>query len=257
MINYKMPVNIIPDDETVRIDALNRFEIVNTLPEADFDAIAVLAAEIFDTQKAHICFVDKEEVFIKASLPADYEPRAVSRAHSLCSLSILKDGVTVYGDTRQCYELTDSPFLSTEDEILFYAAAPIKNKAGSALGTICVTDNQPHTDITEKQTKLLQLLADIVMEKLETRLTHKQLIRAHEECLHRLSHDLKNPVTSISLYAQLLGSREMSAEKVFSMASKIEISSKKIQNLLGNALSSPNGSAKSSRSKPKYHSSDL
>lgn len=254
MINYKMPVNLIPDDELVRIDALNRFEILNTLPESDFDAIAVLASEIFDTERAHICFVDKEDVFIKASLPADYEPRAVSRTHSLCSLSILKEGVTVYGDTRQHYELTDSPFLSAEDEILFYAAAPIKNKEGSALGTICVTDKKPHLDVTEKQTKLLMLLADIVMEKLETRLANRQLIRAHDECLHRLSHDLKNPVTSISLYAQLLGSREMSAEKVFSMASKIEISSRKIENVLGNALSGINGSAKSSRSKPEYHS---
>lgn len=249
-----MPVNLIPDDEPVRIDALNRFEILNTLPESDFDAIALLASKIFDTERAHICFVDKEDVFIKASLPADAGPRAVSRAHSLCSLSILKDGVTVYGDTRQCYELTDSPFLSTEDEILFYAAAPIRNRAGSALGTICVTDNKPHLDVTEKQTKLLTLLADIVMEKLQTRLANIQLQRAHDECLHRLSHDLKNPVTSISLYAQLLGSREMSAEKVFSMASKIETSSQKIQNLLGNVLKGTNGSARSSRSKPEYHS---
>jgi len=245
MINYKMPVNIIPDDEQVRIEALNRFEILHTLPETDFDAIAVLASEIFDTQRAYICFVDKDEVFIKASLPADYEPRAVARAHNLCSLSILKDEVTVYRDTRQNYELMDSPFLSTEEDIRFYAAAPIKNKKGSALGTICVTDDKPHPEVTEKQTRLLQLLADIIMEKLESRLAGRQQLKAHEESLRRLSHDLKNPVTSISLYAQLLGSREMSAEKVFSMASKIEISSKKIENLLGNAVPkiSTNGSA--------------
>ncbi|MET1055254.1 MAG: GAF domain-containing protein [Pedobacter sp.] len=251
-----MPVNIIPDDEMVRMDALNRFEILNTLPEKDFDAITVLAAEIFDTERAHICFVDKEQVFIKASVPTDYEPRAVARVQSLCSLSILKEGVTVYGDTLQCYELMDSPFLSTEEDIRFYAAAPIRNKEGSALGTICVTDSKPHMDVTEKQTKLLQLLADTVMEKLETRLAGRQQLKSHEESLRRLSHDLKNPVTSISLYAQLLGSREMSAEKVFSMASKIEISSKKIENLLSSivANNTTNGSAKPIRSKPEYHS---
>lgn len=256
MINYKMPVNLIPDDEMVRMDALNRFEILNTLPEKDFDAITILASEIFDTERAHICFVDKEQVFIKASFPADDEPRAVSRVQSLCSLSILKDGVTVYGDTRQCYELIDSPFLSTEDDIRFYAAAPIRNKEGSALGTICVTDSKPHMDVTEKQTKLLQLLADIIMEKLEARLAGRLMLKAHDECLRRLSHDLKNPVTSISLYAQLLGSREMSAEKVFSMASKIEISSKKIENLLSNVVTNntTNGSARPIRSKPEFHS---
>jgi GAF domain-containing protein len=255
MINYKMPVNIIPDDEPVRIEALNRFEILNTPPETDFDTIALLASEIFDTERAYICFVDQDEVFIKSSLPANYAPRAVARAQNLCSLSILKDEVTVYPDTRQNYELLDSPFLSTEDDIRFYAAAPIRNTKGSALGTICVTDDKPHLEITEKQTKLLQLLADAVMEKLEKRLASRQMMKAHEECLHRLSHDLKNPVTSISLYAQLLGSREMSAEKVFSMASKIEISSKKIQNVLGNAVpKSTNGTARPIRSAQEYHS---
>jgi len=228
-----MPVDIIPADEIVRIDTLNRFEILNSLPEADFDAIAFLAAEIFDTERAHICFVDKENVFIKASLP-NHELKDTSRAHSLCALSIIKEGVTVYGDTHKVYELLDSPFLSATDDIRFYAAAPIKTSDGFALGTVCVTDNKPHLEVSGKQTKLLQLLADIVMEKLETRLANRQRVKALDECMHRLAHDLKNPVTSISLYAQLLGSREMSAEKVFSMASKIEISSRKIEKFLSN-----------------------
>jgi GAF domain-containing protein len=255
MINYKMPVNIIPDDEPVRIEALNRFEILNTPPETDFDTIALLAAEIFDTERAYICFVDKDQVFIKSSLSADYEQMAVDRAQNLCSLSILKDEVTIYPDIRQNYELMDSPFLSTEDDIRFYAAAPIRNTKGSALGTICVTDDKPHLEVTAKQIRLLELLANVVMEKLEKRLAARQIIKAHEEGLHRLSHDLKNPVTSISLYAQLLGSREMSAEKVFSMASKIEISSKKIENLLGSAVpKSTNGSARPNRSAKEFHS---
>lgn len=234
-----MPVDIIPEDESFRIEELNRFEILNTLPETDFDLLTLLAAEIFDSEKAFICFVDKDEVFIKASFPAEYGPRATKRAENLCSLSILKDEVTVYHDIHQHYELTDSSFLKGDDDLRFYAAAPIKNGSGSALGTICVTDSKAHPDVSEKQIRLLQLLADHIMEKMESRLVNLQLQKTHDEFLRRLSHDLKNPVTSISLYAQLLGSREMSAEKVFSMASKIEISSQKIQTLLSTAIPKP------------------
>jgi hypothetical protein len=104
MINYKMPVNIIPDDEIARIETLNRFQILNTLPEADFDMIAILASEIFDTERAHICFVDNDNVFIKASLPNN-NIKELSRAKNLCALSIVKEGVTVYDDTHKCYEL--------------------------------------------------------------------------------------------------------------------------------------------------------
>jgi hypothetical protein len=231
MINYKMPVNIIPDDEIARIETLNRFQILNTLPEADFDMIAILASEIFDTERAHICFVDNDNVFIKASLPNN-NIKELSRAKNLCALSIVKEGVTVYDDTHKCYELLDTPFLSATDDIRFYAAAPIKTRDGLALGTVCVTDDKPHMEVSSKQIKLLQLLADIVMEKLETRLANIERIKSCDERMHRLAHDLKNPVTSISLYAQMLGSREMSPEKVFSMAARIETSSGKIEKIL-------------------------
>lgn len=231
MINYKMPLNIIPDDEALRLNKLNHFEILNTPPETDFDAIAILAAEIFDTENAHICFVDKEHVFIKASLCGS-AAESTLRESSLCALSILKDKVSVYSDVHQFYELADSPFLADAEDLRFYAAAPIRASDGSALGTVCVTDDKPHLDVTEKQLKLLELLADTVLKKMETRLINRKIIKAYDERLHRMSHDLKNPVTSISLYAQLLGSREMSAEKVFSMAAKIETSAKKIEKSL-------------------------
>jgi GAF domain-containing protein len=235
MINYKMPIDIIPDDEIIRIDTLNRLEILNTLPEADFDAIVLLASEIFETERAHICFVDKDHVFIKAIRPCR-EVMEVSREQSLCALSILKEGVTVYDDIQKFYELQDTTFISKIDDLRFYAAAPIRTSDGFALGTVCVTDDKPHFETTNKQTKLLQILADIVMEKLEARIAVIKTIKAQEENLRRLSHDLKNPVTSISLYAQLLGTREMSAEKVFSMAAKIESASKKIEKLISKNL---------------------
>lgn len=235
MINYNEPLNIIPENDVLRLDKLYQFEILNTAPEPGFDVIAQLAAEIFETEHAYISFVDKETIFTKASI-SEAAKEKVSRADSLCALSILKDEVTVYDDTYKFHDLLDSPFFSGYEDIRFYAAAPIVTTEGFVLGIIYVTDSQPRAKVTDRQVKMLQMLAGMVMEKLEKRLIINKMTEAYDSRMHRLVHDMKNPITSISLYAQLLGNREMSAEKVFSMAAKIEKSTKVIEKNLDSLL---------------------
>ena len=213
-------IHTIPENDLVRLQNLYQYEILDTSPEDDFDTIASLAAALFETDNAHISFVDTSHVFYKAHLPGKTENK-IPRKNSLCALSILKKETTV---------LYDPPQFS--GEIRFYAAAPIISTDGFALGTIGVTDTRSHKQVTEQQLKMLSMLANIVLEKLETRLTALKTERAHQARLRRLAHDLKNPVASISLYAQLLGSRAMNTEKVFSMASKIGISTKRIEDNL-------------------------
>lgn len=215
-------INTIPENDLIRLKNLYQYEILDTSPEDDFDTIASLAAVLFETDNAHISFVDTSHVFYKANLPGKTENK-IPRKNSLCALSILKKEATV---------LYDSPLLSAE--IRFYAAVPIISTDGFALGTIGVTDSKPHKQVTEQQLKMLSMLSELVQEKLETRLSALKTERAYQARLRRLAHDLKNPVASISLYAQLLGSRAMNTEKVFSMASKIEISTKRIEDNLNN-----------------------
>jgi len=220
MINYEVPVNTVPDNEEDRLKKIHHYEIMDTPPETDFDTIALLAAEIFEVQQASICFIDKENVFFKATLSAQ-EDIKISREYSMYNMAILRKEASVIYDR------------SVQEDIKFFAAAPIITTDGFILGAVCVTDYKPHLQVRSSQLKMLSLLSDLVMEKLETRLAGRKIIQLQNERFHRLSHDIKNPVTSISLYAQLLGSREMSREKVFSMAEKIEKSCRGIEkNLL-------------------------
>lgn len=216
MINFEVPVNTVPEMEEDRLKKVQHYEIMDTSPEADFDTIALLAAEIFEVQQASICFIDQEDVFFKASLNSQ-ELTKISREASMYNIAILKKEASVIYDR------------SVPEDIKFFAAAPIMTSDGFTLGAICVTDYAPHLQVSSSQLKMLHLLSDLVMKKLETRLVSRKIVRAQNERFHRLSHDIKNPVTSISLYAQLLGSREMSREKVFSMAEKIEKSCRGIE----------------------------
>lgn len=116
-------------------------------------------------------------------------------------------------------------------------SAPIATKDGYVLGSINITDLKPRPLIAERELRMLDMLANLVMETLEARLVNLNAGKTYHDQLHRMSHDLKNPVTSISLYAQLLGSQQMTAEKVSFMAEKIEKSIKVLQEQLKNIVS--------------------
>lgn len=222
MINHEIPIDKIPENDLIRLKKLHQYEIMDTSPEEDFDTIALLASSLFETDNAHISFLDESNVFFKANLDQNIGSK-ISREGSLYELSILEKEAKVFYEAAQLAGNTR-----------FYAAAPIITSDGYAIGAIGVTDSKPHELVTASQLNMLQMLSKLVMEKLEKRLANIIAIRTYDERLRRLAHDIKNPVTSISLYAQLLGSREMNADKVFSMAAKIEVSTKRIEEKLNN-----------------------
>lgn len=215
-------VHLTPENEASRLNALYQYEILDTTAEAGFDNIALLASALFDSPEAHICFVDEHDVFYKASTGTSKTGRT-PRANSLCAHSILSTEITTFCERQKI-----------SDDIAFYVAAPIINKDGFALGTLAVSDHKPHQEATGQQLNMLGMLASLIVEKLETRLADKKIALTYNERLRTLAHDIKNPVTSISLYAQLLSSREMNKEKVFSMAERIDNSIKRIEEKLNN-----------------------
>jgi nitrogen-specific signal transduction histidine kinase len=215
-------VHLLQEDEISRLNALYQYEILDTPAEAGFDNITMLAAAIFGSQNAHICFVDENHVFYKANSGSS-NARTSPRENNLDAWSIHHQDITIFNKERKFAK-----------EIGFYIASPLINAEGFVLGTLAVSDTKPHEEITAQQLNMLQMLTSLVMDKLETRLAEKRMAVTYNERLRTLAHDIKNPVTSISLYAQLLSSKEMNKEKVFSMAERIENSNKRIEEKLNN-----------------------
>lgn len=222
MTDDEMAGHLLPENELARLNALSQYDILDTPDASGFDTLTILAAAIFESEYAHICFVGKEHAYFKAST-GNITVIQTDRKNSLCSASISNKNPTVLYHTHEFSK-----------EISFYAAAPIITREGFVLGTIAVTDSKPHQQVTDQQLKMLQMLADLVMEKLEIRLSDINTLATYNERLRTLAHDIKNPVTSISLYAQLLSAKEMQKEKVFSMAERIENSIKRIEETLNN-----------------------
>lgn len=235
MIDYKIQPDPVDDNDVLKLEQLYQFEILDSASEADFDAIALLASEIFETEHAYISFANENTVFLKSDI-AGFGAKHATESMSTSALNLFKDGAIAYDDTDKYHELLDNSFLAGSQDIRFFAAAPIVTPEGFMLGTIAVADGQPRSPVSGRQLKTLQLLADMVMSALEKRIAIRKIAMAYDSKLHRLVHDMKNPITSISLYAQLLSNREMSADKVSSMGAKIEKSTKVIEQNLNKLL---------------------
>ena len=160
----------IPTDESRRLDALGRLNILDTDPEAAFDRIAEVARQVFGVQGAAVSLVDEERQWFKATcgISLDETPRE----QSFCTHAIEEGGVMVVEDTRTDPRFRDNALIE-EEGIRFYAGAPLAIDDRLYVGTLCLTDPVPKS-FGKEDRALLALLADVATNLLEARL------RSHE-----------------------------------------------------------------------------
>lgn len=218
---YNKPSSIIPADDQERLKKLYSYEILDTPPEEAFDKIAKLAAQIFNTPSAFVSFVDKDRVFFKSNL-STLEGNEVHRNDSLCSLSILATELTVFNDTHLIPDLLESPHVSAQGGIRFYAGAPLKTSEGHQLGTVCVTDSVPR-EASPEQLQMLETLSSVVIDELEQRQAAKKAIKSQNDLMHMVVHELKNPALNISLLTDMM-LKMAGDESIKEMAAKIKTS---------------------------------
>ncbi len=224
--NYSKPVSIVPQNDENRLQKLYNYEILDTPAEEAFDKIAHLACQIFDVPNGFVTFVDRDRVFFKSNL-SPLKDNSIPREHSLCSLAVLEDKLTLFKDTHTIPDLLESPYVSGKGGIRFYAGAPLKTAEGHHLGTVCVTDSKPR-EATEKQMKMLETLSSLVIDELESRLAARKAIRAQADLLNFTAHDLKNPTSTILLAAQVLSLETRGNEHLSDMVNTVEESAKRI-----------------------------
>ena len=154
--------------EAERLEALARYEILDTPREAQFDDIARLAADIFDAPIAVVNLIAEGRQWFKAEvgIGADELPLDVS----ICAHAILQPGIFIVPDTTQDARFACNPLVSGEPGLRFYAGALLETPDGLPLGTVCVLDTKPRpSGITNRQRLTLEVLARQVMTQLELR----------------------------------------------------------------------------------------
>lgn len=177
--------NPLPPDEESRLKELHSYEILDTLPEGDFDDLTRLASEICGTPISAISLVDRERQWFKSI--QGLEASETSRDVSFCAHTMFEAEVMVVNDATRDPRFADNALVTGAPGIRFYAGAPITTPSGVPLGALCVIDRQPR-QISESQKQALSTLARSVMTQLELRRKVAELEReaALREKLERI-----------------------------------------------------------------------
>lgn len=162
-----MKVAPLPPNEAERLAALNRYRILDTAPEAEFDDFTELAAHICEAPIALISLIDSDRQWFKSRVGMDVPqtPRDIA----FCSHSIQGTGLFEVGDALEDERFLDNPLVTGGPGIRFYAGMPLVTDQGHSIGTLCVIDTAPR-ELAPAQKKALAALGRQVMRQMELRL---------------------------------------------------------------------------------------
>ena len=180
--------SFIPANEGLRLTALRRYDILDTLPEAVFDDLTKLAAHLCGMPVALIVLVDEKRLWFKSrvGLTVAETPRPAAP----CCYTILADDLLVVEDTHRDPRFAHSPLVTGGPHLRFYAGMPLRTSDGFNIGTLCVGDARKRR-LSNQQREALRILAHQVMAQFELRRHLVELERSLFE--HRRTQDaLKN-----------------------------------------------------------------
>ena len=157
----------LPKNEAKRIEALRRYDILDTPPDQALDDITLLAAHICDAPIALITFVDSNRQWFKSKVGLTLPETA--REIAFCAHAILNpDQIMVVPDALADQRFAHNPSVTGDLRMRSYTGVPLVTEDGYALGTLCVIDRVPR-ELTPKQLGALRALRRSVVAELELR----------------------------------------------------------------------------------------
>jgi len=161
-----------PAGEAARLAELERYKILDTAPERNYDDLLAIAAAICDTPMGSVTLVADDRQWFKAR--RGIAATETSRDVAFCGHAILNpDDMLVVSDALHDERFHDNPLVTGEPRIRFYAGAPLITN-GQATGTLCVMDHKPR-ELTPFQRQTMVSLSRQVAALFELRAAYRDL----------------------------------------------------------------------------------
>ena len=194
-----------------RHQALENLEILDTLPEPEFDDLVILASEICGTPISLISLIDSERQWFKAAVGLAAVETSITL--SFCAHAIAEKGLFLVEDATRDDRFKYNPLVLGSPHIRFYAGMPLYDSDGIAIGTLCVIDTVSR-GLSPGQTKALAILSHEVQSRLELRSErrkHFKELSANRKLVTRLEVSTKTVTDAnhklTQLFVQLEDSR--------------------------------------------------
>jgi signal transduction histidine kinase len=200
------------EQDQQRDRVLATYDIVGAPPRHELDSLAELAAQVVGVPFAAVNLLSSHSQHQVATSGFDGGDSPVE--DSMCRLVVDSGRPIMVEDASRDARFADSPWTTGEiAHVKYYGSHPLRTPAGVVIGTLCVFDTEAR-EVTADAARGLARLADRVVDVLELELASRRLSEANarlstsnERLVHfagQVSHDLKNPLTSVSLSLEAL-----------------------------------------------------
>jgi diguanylate cyclase (GGDEF)-like protein len=163
----------IPFDEVARLEALHRYDLPLDQADPDFDRLVALAASVCRTPFAWLGFLDRDRLWLKSAIGVTqcYVPR---RGFFGAHMVYRADELLVVNDASRDWRFANSPLVTGEPRLRFYAAAPLVESSGHVIGMVAIADVVARS-LSDPEGGLLHALAREVVVLLELRQRGRRL----------------------------------------------------------------------------------
>lgn len=192
-------------EDSARLASITRYDVVGRPPGEALQGLARLAASVTGMPLSAIDLVTDREQYQLATV--GFTADVCAREDSLCDVVLQEPGAVVVEDMAVDPRFAGNPYVDgARAAIRFYASQQLVTARGVVIGRLCVFDTEPR-EIDQARLDDLRTVADSVVDVLELSLRNRELDGSNERLgtfASRVSHDLKTPLTSISMTLQLL-----------------------------------------------------
>lgn len=210
--------------ETQRIRLLKELHLLKEESGGTFDRLTRITTQILEVPVSLVSIVDDEhQWFIGCTgLPEPYaSTRETPLSHSFCQHVVANRSPLIIENAPE-HPLVHDNLAIAELKFIAYLGIPIITSDGFVPGSFCAIDNKPH-DWSDRDITLMVELAASIMTEIELRselqrrrdtekalmesFREREYLRTVKQMTQSISHDLRNPLSSIQLKTDMLARR--------------------------------------------------
>lgn len=210
----------VSQNESERLDALKRYNILKTLPDHAFNDATALVSYICGVPIAYITFIGQNRQLFKSEigLDASQGPRQITFSR----YTIMDTRLVEIPDTLLNERFRDDPDVTGGLKIRFYAGVPLTTPDGYNIGVLCAADHIPR-ELNDSQRTALLIVARHVINTLELATKNTELARqkkiaqcavaAKDSFLANMSHEIRTPLNAIIGFTELLAGTSLNEQQ--------------------------------------------
>ena len=164
----------VPLDEAERQRRLADLALLEEPAHPQFSKICELAATMFGVPYAFVSLVDATQAHVFAQ--AGLGPGSMPREQAMCDVTIAQGRPLVIPELTLDARFRDTPLVTGEAAMRFYAGIPVEIAPGARLGAFCIAGRE-RRDVGDAELAALQALAALVAEQIEHHARRQRLER--------------------------------------------------------------------------------